>query len=139
MVYVGQSNNVQARCFIHLKTWAIDRAFFYRVEDKKERNRIELSLIFKHKPKYNVNCGGGFKAEYRKFDKPEYIKKWGKNVKLLTKNERFVLFKRHGLFGNEKQTLQKIGDFLGLTRERIRQIQKMAEFKMSLAIYSEIC
>lgn len=44
----------------------------------------------------------------------------------LTPRERLVLKLRYGLFGTHQQTLQTIGTFIGLTRERIRQIEMKA-------------
>lgn len=41
----------------------------------------------------------------------------------LNKREQDILIKRFGLFGNKKETLEKIGKEHQLTRERIRQIE----------------
>jgi len=43
--------------------------------------------------------------------------------KLCTNRERFVLFRRHGILGYEPMTLEEIGQSVGVTRERIRQIE----------------
>ena len=124
LVYIGQSVDVQSRCLFHVKKWPnIEKGFYYRVEDREKRNRTELNLIYKHQPKYNINNSGGI-TEYNY----KSVKKM--RTKLLTDKEKTVLFNRHGLFGNDKKTLQKIGDSLELTRERIRQIQLIAEFKI---------
>jgi DNA-directed RNA polymerase delta subunit len=40
--------------------------------------------------------------------------------------DREVLTKRHGVLGNKPQTLEQIGQQLGITRERVRQIEKAA-------------
>ena len=48
----------------------------------------------------------------------------------IPEREATVLILRHGLFGNQRHTLQLIGDKFSLTRERIRQIQGKAERKM---------
>lgn len=40
--------------------------------------------------------------------------------------DREVLIKRHGVLGNRPQTLEQIGQQLGITRERVRQIEKAA-------------
>ncbi len=46
-----------------------------------------------------------------------------KNLDDLTPNERIVLRLRFGLTGEEPMTLEAIGNRLGLTRERVRQIE----------------
>jgi len=51
----------------------------------------------------------------------EVIEKW---IGFLTKTEREIIVRRYGLFNNEPETLETIGDSLGITRERVRQIEK---------------
>lgn len=41
----------------------------------------------------------------------------------LTDNQQQVLMRRFGLCGYERSTLEEVGDAIGLTRERVRQIQ----------------
>lgn len=53
-----------------------------------------------------------------------------KALKTLTERERFVIEERYGLKDGEPKTLEMVGAELGLTRERIRQIQKKAERKL---------
>ena len=48
----------------------------------------------------------------------------------LAENERRVLRRRFGLEGEEPQTLEAIGRQLGLTRERVRQIEAAALRKL---------
>lgn len=44
--------------------------------------------------------------------------------------DRMVLVKREALFGEEKRTLEEIGQELGITRERVRQIEKSARARL---------
>jgi len=48
----------------------------------------------------------------------------------LDKNERRVIALRYGLDDDEPRTLQEIGDLLGVTRERVRQIESRAKEKL---------
>ena len=49
-----------------------------------------------------------------------HVAEW---VSLLTDKQRYVIERRYGLNGFEVNTLEKLADDLGVTRERIRQIQ----------------
>lgn len=44
---------------------------------------------------------------------------------LMPERDRLVVADRYGLWGGEIQTLKQIGDRLGLTRERVRQIEEI--------------
>ncbi len=46
-----------------------------------------------------------------------------KMIEKLKEKEREILIHRYGLFGKKKLTLEKLGEKLNLTRERVRQIQ----------------
>ncbi|NKB46324.1 MAG: RNA polymerase sigma factor RpoS [Legionellales bacterium] len=50
----------------------------------------------------------------------DQIEKW---LDELTDNQREVLVRRFGLQGYERATLEEVGQAIGLTRERVRQIQ----------------
>jgi RNA polymerase nonessential primary-like sigma factor len=50
----------------------------------------------------------------------EHIEKW---LNELNDNQREVITRRFGLRGHEKATLEDVGTAIGLTRERVRQIQ----------------
>jgi RNA polymerase primary sigma factor len=44
----------------------------------------------------------------------------------LPRTERLIIFDRFGLFGRERKTLEQIGDGIGRTRERVRQLESRA-------------
>jgi len=48
----------------------------------------------------------------------------------LTSKEKYIIIHRFGLYGNEAQTLEVIGQTLELTRERIRQVEAKALLKL---------
>ncbi|WP_279146598.1 RNA polymerase sigma factor RpoS [Photobacterium carnosum] len=54
---------------------------------------------------------------------------------ILTDRDREIICRRFGLLGYEPQTLQEVADAVGLTRERIRQLQikNLTRLKRSLA------
>jgi len=75
---------------------------------------------------------------------PEYvIQSEDLNMKLqqwldsLGERYRRVVELRFGLFGHEKKTLEKVGEIVGLTRERVRQIQLDALKKLREIIEAE--
>jgi len=51
-------------------------------------------------------------------------------LQALEDRERIILVLRFGLGGQEPQTLEEIGEYFGLTRERIRQMQNRALAKL---------
>lgn len=59
--------------------------------------------------------------------KKEIIFKW---LAYLSDNEKTIIIRRYGLAGNDPETLEAIGNDLGITRERVRQIEKRVLSKM---------
>jgi RNA polymerase nonessential primary-like sigma factor len=55
------------------------------------------------------------------------IEKW---LNLLNENQKNVIIRRYGLMGHEVRTLNQTGFEMGLTRERVRQIQTEALVKL---------
>ena len=53
-----------------------------------------------------------------------------KVLKHLDKRERTILINRYGLFGESRKTLEEIGQILGFSKERIRQIENQAIKKL---------
>ena len=48
----------------------------------------------------------------------------GRIMNHLTLQEQEVIRRRYGLGRNESQTLKEVGSFLGVTRERVRQVEQ---------------
>ena len=63
-------------------------------------------------------------------DAKEREKAVAKVLNTLTPREEFVIKKRYGFDNDKEETLEEIGKFLGVTRERIRQIEKKAITKL---------
>jgi RNA polymerase sigma factor (sigma-70 family) len=55
----------------------------------------------------------------------------------LASRERFVLEQRFGLGDDEERSLQQVGEAMGITRERVRQLQDKALAKLRHPKYSE--
>jgi RNA polymerase primary sigma factor len=53
---------------------------------------------------------------------------------ILDPRERLIIFQRFGLDGAQPRTLEEVGSKLGVTRERIRQLQNIALMKLRRAL-----
>ncbi|HKP02723.1 MAG TPA: RNA polymerase sigma factor RpoD/SigA [Chthoniobacterales bacterium] len=60
--------------------------------------------------------------------------KLGGLLKVLNERERKIVRQRFGLGGEKRQTLEDVGVTLGVTRERVRQLEKAALLKMRSAL-----
>lgn len=65
-----------------------------------------------------------------RWEEESTMKQMGSWIKALSENEQTVIRLRYGLDDEEPRTLHRIGKFLGLTRERVRQIENNAFKKM---------
>jgi RNA polymerase primary sigma factor len=57
----------------------------------------------------------------------------------MSARERYVLMRRYGLDDREPATLAEVGNELGVTRERVRQVQHNAERHLRGQLVSERC
>lgn len=73
-------------------------------------------------------------AHFAQHEAEELVAEW---VMQLTERQRLVVERRYGLGGNDPATLDRIAGDLGLTRERVRQIQMEALSKLRKRIARE--
>lgn len=67
-------------------------------------------------------------------EKNEAIEQIKKLMTFLNDKQRLIIESRYGLNGREEMTLEQVGEILGITRERVRQLEKEAlEFMRSKA------
>ena len=53
-----------------------------------------------------------------------------KALESLDNRERFIIIERYGLNDGNQKTLEEVGSEMGLTRERVRQLEKIAMKKL---------
>ena len=76
--------------------------------------------------------GMSHKIDGRRFVHLQTLRQQGavqKSIEELTLEERTILKLRYGILQDEELTLRDIGEILGLSRERVRQIESRAEAK----------
>jgi RNA polymerase primary sigma factor len=59
-------------------------------------------------------------------------------IEALPERPRYVLVRRHGLDYREKATLKQLGEELGVSRERVRQLQEQAERTLARTLRSAL-
>jgi len=67
--------------------------------------------------------GSGPEAKYAGMAAGRMLHNW---LKQLSKQQRQVVEHRYGLTGHGRRTLEEVGELLGVTRERVRQVQLAA-------------
>jgi RNA polymerase nonessential primary-like sigma factor len=67
--------------------------------------------------------GAGPEARYAGMAAGRMLGNW---LKQLSKQQRDVVEHRYGLNGHGRRTLEQVGELLGVTRERVRQVQLSA-------------
>jgi len=67
--------------------------------------------------------GSGPEAKYAGMAAGRMLQNW---LKQLSQQQRQVVEHRYGLTGHGRRTLEEVGDLLGVTRERVRQVQLAA-------------
>jgi RNA polymerase nonessential primary-like sigma factor len=67
--------------------------------------------------------GSGPEAKYAGMAAGRVLHKW---LRQLSNQQREVVEYRYGLTGHGRRTLEEVGDLLGVTRERVRQVQLAA-------------
>ncbi len=67
-------------------------------------------------------------------ERKERVEDLGRLLSILSAREREVIISRFGIDGGDPQTLEEIGTRFGVSRERIRQIQKSGMGKLRRAM-----
>lgn len=108
----------------------------------KKEEILRLLQVEQDTVSMNQRVGDGDDTELSEFmESPElspedqYLEKERREIvsmlmECLTQRERFVIQERFGLVDNVPKTLEELGVQLGITRERVRQIEKRAMLKM---------
>ncbi|MGI0480820.1 sigma-70 family RNA polymerase sigma factor [Geminocystis sp. CENA526] len=92
-----------------------------RIRNEEEENTLLIDFIIDQSQEYEVNY----------WNDTEFIKKI---LNLISEQQKKVLIMRFGLDDNEEKSLQQIANILGVSRERIRQIQDKAMIKIKKLI-----
>ncbi|MGI8313810.1 sigma-70 family RNA polymerase sigma factor [Halobacillus mangrovi] len=96
---------------------------YYKVTDKQLRE--DLNKLCDIEEPDNEKCWSDINAE-KEVELKVLSEELVNILEHLSKREQDVLRLRFGLDNEEEKTLQEVGDILGVTRERVRQIEKKA-------------
>jgi RNA polymerase primary sigma factor len=115
-------------------TWAIFNQLVQR--DRRERRRARSLASYQH----------GVAAPHPVSDRDEPDESPDERaaaveqlLRGLDRRERWIVANRHGIGGVPERTLKQIGTDLGISKERVRQIEKRAHAKLrGLALLGEI-
>ena len=66
------------------------------------------------------------KSPFDELNDQQLLEEMAEHVKTLTAREQLILERRFGLNGKSPESLEEVGARLGITRERVRQIQNQA-------------
>ena len=66
------------------------------------------------------------KSPFEELNDHQLLEEMAVNLKLLDEREQLILKRRFGLEGVEAESLEEVGARLGITRERVRQLQNQA-------------
>ena len=66
------------------------------------------------------------KAPFEELNDQQLLEEMGEHMETLGERERVILKRRFGLEGVEPESLEQVGERLGITRERVRQLQNQA-------------
>ncbi|MGX7576452.1 sigma-70 family RNA polymerase sigma factor [Candidatus Vidania fulgoroideorum] len=121
-----------------IKNSYISKKFF--VEENKIKNLIDVS---KNVSSMENNIYDKEKCYLKEiiedknenfFEKKIHDNFCKKNIKkilgMLNEREKKIICRRFGIFNNKRQTLEEIGKKMGITRERVRQIESIAIKKL---------
>jgi RNA polymerase primary sigma factor len=112
------ANFIRNLMFIVIRTHSIDTLL-----DEEESLTMEDLL-----PDQNVDEPSSVFEQTKRI---EYIASW---LDTLRDDEKRVIILRYGLDGADPQTLESIGKLIGVTRERIRQIERKAIVKLQRVV-----
>jgi RNA polymerase primary sigma factor len=125
--------NREAR-FATYATWALTKHFARVVPEENYR----MSAFVTGQQARLDTVGDVRESSYERTEFAEHIRAvLNRAIVHLTERERAIVESRYGTRGEPAKTLEEIGQLIGLTRERVRQIEVRALEKLRAAIGPE--